>query len=219
VVDPPALRSGPFSASRSFDHGESYSGNGPHQVTCQVTGPNLAGSVHRVTSNPVPDPSPSFGPSGYLPDRAARQARKIVLRAPLGLQWVVASLVAGLVVLVAGVLLLGRGSAPPGPPWTPLGPVELLTTSSVDAASGLLVVNVGGRVRAFSAPDDVAYCAPSNRLEHPDGRVWALTGRGTGGQASLAPVPTLTVAGIAYVDATVIGDPLEPLADVAEPGC
>lgn len=173
----------------------------------------------RVLPPDAPEPSPGFGPSGYLPDRAARRARKIVLRAPLGLQWIVASLVAGLVVLVAGVLLLGRGSTPPGPPWTSLGPVETLAASSVDGPSGLLVVNVGGRVRAFSAPDDVAYCAPSNRLEHPDGRVWALTGRGTGGQASLAPVATLTVAGIAYVDPTVIGEPPEPLADVAEPGC
>jgi hypothetical protein len=172
-----------------------------------------------VTPNPVPEPSPSFGPSGYLPDRAARRARKIVLRAPLGLQWVVASVVAGLVVLVAGLLLLGRGSAPPGPPWTPLGSVETLAASSIDGPSGLLVVNVGGRVRAFSAPDGVVYCAPSNRLEHPDGRVWALTGRGTGGQPSLAPVPTLTVAGIAYVDATSIGEPAEPLEETSRPGC
>ena len=185
----------------------------------QDTGWTWAGSVPRVTSNPAADPSPSFGPSGHLPDRAARRARKIVLRAPLGLQWVIASLVAGLVVLVAGVLLLGRGAAPPGPPWTPLGAVETLPASSVDGPSGLLVVNVGGRVRAFRAPEDVTYCAPSNRLEHPDGRVWALTGRGTGGQPSLAPVPTLTVAGIAYVDATVTGAPPEPLAEVSEPGC
>jgi len=172
-----------------------------------------------VTSPPAPDPSPGFGPSGYLPDRAARRARKIVLRAPLGLQWVVASLVAGLVVLVAGLLLLGRASAPPGPPWTLLGAVETLAPSAVDEGSGLLVVHVGGRVRAFSAPEGVVYCAASNRLEHPDGRVWALTGRGTGGRASLAPVPTLTVAGTAYVDATSVGALLEPLEERFAPGC
>lgn len=188
-------------------------------VTHRVAGPDRAGSVSCVTSDPASDPSPSFGPSGYLPDRAARRARKIVLRAPLGLQWVIASLVAGLVVLVAGVLLLGRGNTPPGPPWTPLGPIAMLAPSSVDGPSGLLVVNVGGRVRAFRAPEDVLYCTPSNRLEHPDGRVWALTGRGTGGRPSLAPVPTLTVAGLAYVDPTVVGEPLEPLAEVSEPGC
>jgi hypothetical protein len=162
---------------------------------------------------------PEFGPGGYLPDRAARRARKIILRAPLGLQWVVASLVAGAVLLVAGVLLLGRGAAPPPAPWVSLGPLSALGTSSVDPGSGLLVVNVGGRLRAFDAPQGVAYCAPSNRLEHPDGRVWALTGRGYATTPSLVPVPTLTVSGQAYLDPTARGEPLAPLEDPATPGC
>lgn len=165
------------------------------------------------------DAASGFGPSGYLPDRAARRARKIVLRAPLGLQWVVASLVAGLVLLVAGALLLGRGADAPGAPWVPLGPVASLAPSATDAGTGLLVVHVAGRVRAFEAPDGVAYCAASNRLEHPDGRVWALTGRGLAGTASLVPVPTLTVAGVAHVDPTAAGEPLDPVDDPAGPGC
>jgi hypothetical protein len=176
-----------------------------------------------VTSNPASragkGTEPDFGPAGYLPDRAARRARKIVLRAPLGLQWVVAALLAGVVVLVAGVLLFGRGAATPEPPWIALGPVDTLPVSSVDAASGLLIVNVGGRVRAFEAPEGAAYCTASNRIEHPDGRIWALTGRGTDGQDSLPPAPTLTVAGIAYVDPTVLGEPLSPLSETARPGC
>jgi hypothetical protein len=162
---------------------------------------------------------PSFGPSGYLPDRAARRARKIVLRAPLGLQWVVAALVAGGVVLVAGLLLLGRGAEAPGAPWVALGAVESLPASAYDPATGFLIVHVAGRVRAFAAPEEVVYCDPSNRLEHPDGRVWALTGRGLGGTASLAPVPTLTVSGTAYLDPTAVGPPLEPLEDPAGPVC
>ena len=162
---------------------------------------------------------PQFGPSGYLPDRAARRARKIVLRAPLGLQWVVASLVAGLVVVVAGVLLLGRGTEPPAAPWTAIGAVQDLPASAYDPGTGLLVVHVAGRVRAFDAPEGIRYCSPSNRLEHPDGRVWALTGRGLAGTPSLAPAPTLTIAGIAYLDPTAIGTPLEPLGDPAEPAC
>lgn len=160
-----------------------------------------------------------FGPSGYLPDRAARRARKIVLRAPLGLQWVVASLVAGVVVLVAGVLLLGRGTEAPGAPWIAIGAVEALPASSYDTSTGLLVVHVSGRVRAFDAPEGVRYCSPSNRLEHPDGRVWALTGRGFAGTPSLAPAPTLTISGTAYLDATAVGTPPEPLSDPAEPAC
>lgn len=167
----------------------------------------------------APDPRPGFGPSGYLPDRAARRARKIVLRAPLGLHWVVAALVAGVIVLVAGLLLLGGRADAPAPPWTSIGAVETLPTSTQDPGSGLLVVHVGGRVRAFDAPRGVAYCAASNRLEHPDGRVWALTGRGLAGTASLAPVPTLTVAGTAYLDPTTTGMPLAPLADPAVPAC
>jgi hypothetical protein len=188
----------------------------------------LGGSVRSVDTSkddltnrvPAPaSPTPEFGPGGYLPDRAARRARKIVLRAPLGLQWVVASLVAGLVVLVAGVLLLSRGAAPPGAPWEPLGPVQDLPDASLDSASGLLIVSVGDRVRAFEAPPGVTYCAVSNRLEHPDGRVWALTGRGYALTPSLPPAPTLTVTGDAYLDPTTRGAPLEPLPDAAQPGC
>ena len=177
--------------------------------------PARSGSVILVQS----DPRPEFGPRGYLPDRAARRARKIILRAPLGLQWVVASLVAGAVLLVAGVLLLGRGSAEPPPPWVPLGPLGALEVSAIDPGSGLLVVTVAGRLRAFEAPEGVRYCSPSNRLEHPDGRVWALTGRGYAGTPSLVPVPTLTVAGQAYLDPTVRGEALAPLEDAATPGC
>jgi hypothetical protein len=101
----------------------------------------------------------------------------------------------------------------------PLGPVEQLATSALDPASGVLVVHVGGRVRAFQAPEGVAYCVASNRLEHPDGRVWALTGRGHAGVMSLAPVATLTVSGSAYLDPTAVGTPLDPLDVPAVPGC
>lgn len=165
------------------------------------------------------DDAPGFGPSGYLPDRAARRARKIVLRAPLGLQWVVASLIAGVVVLVAGVVLLGRGGDAPGAPWVSLGAVEMLPPSGTDGPTGLLVINVAGRVRAFDAPAGVTYCPASNRLEHPDGRIWALTGRGFAGTPSLVPYPTLTVSGIAHVDPTAAGTPFDPVGDLAAPGC
>ena len=168
-----------------------------------------------MDTGPEPDATrgtPEFGPRGYLPERAARRARKIVLRAPLGLQWVVAA-------LVAGALVLGRGSAPPGPPWESLGPVAALAPSAVHGPSGLLIVSVGDRVRAFEADAGVSYCAASNRLEHPDGRVWALTGRGTDSTASLVPVPTLVVAGIAYLDADGRGRPSEPLPERISPGC
>jgi hypothetical protein len=81
------------------------------------------------------------------------------------------------------------------------------------------VVHVAGRVRAFAAPEGLGYCAPSNRLEHADGRVWALTGRGLAGAASLSPVATLTVSGVAYLDPTAVGAPLDPSDDPAAPAC
>jgi len=163
--------------------------------------------------------APGFGPRGYLPDRAARRARKIVLRAPLGLQWVAAAVVAGAVLVIAAVLVLNRAASPPGPPWQALGAVADLPASAFDPATGVLVVHVGGRVRAFEAPEGVAYCEPSNRLEHPDGRVWALTGRGLAGVDSLRPVSTLTVSGVAYLDPTAVGQPFDPLDTPATAAC
>jgi hypothetical protein len=180
---------------------------------------DLPDPTPRSEDGPDDAAAPGFGPRGYLPDRAARRARKIVLRAPLGLQWVVAALIAGLVVLIAGLLVLDRAGSPPGPPWESLGVVEDLPMSSWDPGTGILVVHVGGRVRAFEAPEGTAYCAPSNRLEHPDGRVWALTGRAHAGSTSLRPVATLTVSGVAYLDPTAVGPPLDPLGAPAVPAC
>jgi hypothetical protein len=165
------------------------------------------------------DPNPEFGPSGYLPERAAKRARKIVLRAPLGLQWVVASLVAGLVVVVAGVLFLQRSGEPPPAPWVQVGPVDELRPARFDESTRLLTVTTGGRVRAFAAAADVAYCEVSNRLEAPDGRVWSLTGRGFGGVRSLVEHPTVVHDGRVYVDPTVTVLAPNPTDEEVEPGC
>jgi hypothetical protein len=162
---------------------------------------------------------PEFGPSGYLPERAAKRARKIVLRAPLGLQWVVASLVAGLVVVVAGVLFLQRGAEPPPAPWVAAGAIEELHPARFDPSLGVLLVTGGGRVRALVAADEVAYCAASNRLEAADGRVWSLTGRGFAGTASLEEHPTQLHDGQVYVDPTVSVPGPAPTADEVAAGC
>lgn len=164
------------------------------------------------------DSRPEFGPSGYLPDRAAKRARKIVLRAPLGLQWVVASVLAGVVVLVAGILFLLRSGDPPPPPWQDLGAVEQVGEAREVAELDLLLVGAGGRIRAFAEAQGVSYCAASNRLESDTG-VWALTGRGLGGTDSLSEHLTLVQDGRVYVDPTrtVPGPP--PSSEVAEPAC
>ncbi len=162
--------------------------------------------------------NPDFGPSGYLPERASKRARKIVLRAPLGAQWIVASLVAGVVVLVAGLLFLRASAEPPGPPFTAQGPVAALADSQVidDPDGTTLLVTAGGRVRAFVVTDLVvlpAYCPTSNRIEG-DAGVWTLTGRGLG-VPSLAEHPTVVVDGIVYVDFTTAVDGPPP-GDEAE---
>ena len=144
---------------------------------------------------------------------------ELVLRAPLGLQWVLGALVAGAAVLVAGALLLGRGDEPPDPPWVAVGPVADLPAAAPHPATELLLVAVGGRLRAFEAPDGTVYCPGTNRLEHPDGRVWAVTGRGHAGVPSLRSAPTLGVAGVGYVDPTVRLPAPDPLPDAAVPGC
>jgi hypothetical protein len=162
---------------------------------------------------------PEFGPSGYLPERAAKRARKIVLRAPLGLQWVVASLVAGLVVVVAGVLFLQRGAEPPSAPWVAAGAVEQLHPARFEPTLEVLLVTGGGRVRALVVTEEVAYCAASNRLEAPDGRVWSLTGRGFAGAASLEEHPTRLHDGQVYIDPTVSVPGPAPTGDEVAPGC
>lgn len=158
----------------------------------------------------------AFGPSGYLPPKASARARKIVLRAPLGIQWVVASLVAGLVVVAAGVVLLTRSSGPPGAPFEPT-----IAVADIDGAAALdghdaLAVAAGGPVRVYVAAADVAWCPASGRLESPDGAWSASSGRGFG-VASLPRHPSEVHDGTLYVDftSTVAGpaaatEPVEP---------
>lgn len=166
-----------------------------------------------------------FGPRGYLPERASKRARKIVLRAPLGAQWIWASILAGVVVLVAGLAFLGRADDRPGPPFRHLGPLAQVTTSVGGVAGGpddVLVVTEGGRPRAF----DVAglatvptWCEASRRLEAAGGRVWTLTGRGLDGTPSLAEYPVLVSDGEVYVDLSTATPGPPPSPEPARPAC
>ena len=165
------------------------------------------------------DASPEFGPSGYLPARAAQRARKIVLRAPLGAQWIIGAVVAGLVVVVAGVWFLVTSGDPPPDPWVAAGEVDDVGEAAHDPDLDALLVGAGGRIRAFADAADVTYCAASNQLEAPDGRVWSLTGRGLGGAASLEEHPTLVQDGVLYVDPTRTQPGPSPSDEPAEPAC
>ncbi len=159
----------------------------------------------------------AFGPSGYLPERASKRARKIVLRAPLGSQWIVGSIVAGVVLVVAGVWFLLASGSGPEPPWEPVASVaEVAPALRVD---DLLLVPGAGRVRAFADAGAVVYCEPTNRLGSPDGGVWTLTGRGLAGTPSLEEHPTQLHDGTVYVDRTVRTPAPPPSDEPAEPGC
>jgi hypothetical protein len=171
------------------------------------------------TANGADPDELAFGPSGYLPERASKRARKIVLRSPLGAQWIMASLVAGLVVLIAGVLLLSRGDAPPPDPWVPVGPVGAVGDASHHGDLDALLVAAGGRVRAFADATGVSYCPQSRRLEADDGRVWSLTGRGFDDAASLDEHPTRIHENTVYVDPTERRPGPSPTSDAAEPAC
>ena len=162
---------------------------------------------------------PDFGPAGYLPPRAAQRARKIVLRAPLGLQWVVSSLVVGVVVVGAGLLWL-MGDDVPEEPWIAVGPVtDVGTTAEPEDLDVLLVGN--GRIRAFADARErgASYCPASRRLESAEGGVWSLTGRGLGGTPSLREHPTRIHDGIVYVDPTATMDTPTPSSETVEPAC
>lgn len=168
-----------------------------------------------------PSPSPDFGPRGYLPERASKRARKIVLRAPLGLQWIVAAVAFGVLVLVAGLVWLNAGG-PPGPPFVAAGSLPDAggpTVTRLAPADAWLVTGTGP---ALAVPMDqvegLAWCEASGRLESADGRVWTATGRGLGTD-SLRTHPVVVHDGTAYVDPTTVREGARPAEDAAAPAC
>jgi len=173
-----------------------------------------------VTAKPdASDDTPEFGPGGYLPKRAAHRARKIILRAPLGLQWIVAALVAGVVVVVASVWVLRGPASELSTPWVALGDVATFGEASYQDAYDVLVVTAAGRIRVFADAKDVTFCAASRQLEAADGRVWRLTGRGTANTASLVEVAAQVHRGVLYIDPTRTIVAERPSADVFAPEC
>jgi hypothetical protein len=168
-----------------------------------------------------PSSPPEFGPRGYLPERASKRARKIVLRAPLGLQWIVAAAVFGVLVLVAGLLWLTSGG-PPGPPFVPAAAVDGTAGPAVTHVDDpdLWLVTGAGPVLAVPSDtvDALVWCEASNRLEAEDGRVWTATGRGLGTD-SLPTHPVTVHDGTAYVDPGTTVPGARPAEEAAPPAC
>lgn len=175
---------------------------------------------HRVSEKPDDLPeTPAYGPGGYLPERAAHRARKIILRAPLGLQWIAAALVAGVVVVAASLWVLQGPASELSEPWVALGDVSSFGEATYLDDYDVLVVGAAGRIRVFANAADVTFCAASRQLETADGRVWRLTGRGTGGEPSLIEVFSQVHRDVLYIDITRTRAPEPPSNDVFAPGC
>ncbi len=206
------------------------SGDAPEQT---LEPKNFGRSGDAAEQTPAPDfgpsgdvpkqtPDPDFGPSGYLPAKAARRARKIVLRAPLGLQWVLAALAAGVILLLVGLVFVAGAGRPPDAPYVAVGPVEAIGDARYDDERRVLFVAAAGRIRAFPIPDpdDVpVYCTASGRLESAAGRVWRLTGRAIDGGRSLDQHPTMVVRGVVYLDPSTRLPGPPPHDTDAEPTC
>ena len=157
---------------------------------------------------------PEFGPGGYLPPKAAKRARKIVLREQMGWGWPLAAVGAALLVAVAGGIFLLTAKEPPQAPYVELAFLaELEGPVYVGGAGGLptvLVVRAGGAIRTFRAPPgDPTWCDQSRRVETASA-AWTSNGAVVfGDQPSLTPLRSVVYDGTIYVDPT---NPLPPPA-------
>lgn len=199
---------GPGDDTRSHEDGDDVGGAVPSDPSPTDPTPSDPTPSDPTPEGPVDDLE--FGPSGYLPPKASARARKIVLRAPLGIQWVVGAVVAGVVVVIAGLLWLSR-SGPPEAPYE--ATIEVAAIDDVAHLDGrdALAVAAAGPVRVYvTSPEvtgDITWCPDSGRLEFASG-VWsASSGRGFGVE-SLPRHPSEVHEDTLYVDfSTTIDGP------------
>jgi hypothetical protein len=162
---------------------------------------------------PTPDPAGQPRRTAYLPPRAAK-ARKLILRSQLGRGWIVASVVFGLVILVAGGLYLARAGRP-GPPWVRVAALQALPAGAVTEAPGasrsarqalagevVVVDRRGGELRAFlAAPGPCPVVAAGAGFARPcTGERWDADGTAAaGGAPALRRRPASFARGDLYV--------------------
>jgi hypothetical protein len=158
----------------------------------------------------VPD-DPTRERVAYLPPKAGK-ARKLILRSQLGLPWMLAAVLFGLVILVAGTLLLVKGGRP-GAPWQRVAPVARFANGGVTqvplrAGQVVVVDRREGTLRAFAVPSgpcpvvgtQIGFARPCVR------QAWDRSGepvRGLGAPgatAALRPMPATVAKGDLYVD-------------------
>jgi len=144
----------------------------------------------------------------YLPPKAGK-ARKLILRSQLGLPWMLAAILFGLLILVAGTLFLVKGGRP-GAPWQRVAPVTRFADGAVTQTplrSGEVVVvdRRGGTLRAFLAPSGPCPVVGtrSGFARACAQQAWDQSGEPVSGQgmpAPLRPLPATVAKGDLYVN-------------------
>ncbi|MDQ1713657.1 MAG: hypothetical protein QOE45_3107 [Frankiaceae bacterium] len=153
---------------------------------------------------------------GYLPRKAA--SRKLIIRAQLGLPWVLAALAAAAVLAVAAAVFVLSRPDRPGKPYVDEGALRGYPEQAVQPLrdrSGWLDRRTG--LAAVAGP--VAFCPADGGWVGEGGKRYDAEGRADDGRG-LALWAVKAASGHVYVDPTrtvVISGQTEPLPPCAQP--
>lgn len=122
-------------------------------------------------------------------------------RGRLGLSWMIAALVAGVVILAAGWYALAR-PRPPGGSFVPVGAVASFPSGSAREVGvpGAFVGSAGGGLVAVLQEDGCTLTVTDGHYRDCRGATYDFSGRGTGGCGSLDLLPLTVYRGTVYVD-------------------
>jgi hypothetical protein len=153
---------------------------------------------------------------GYLPRKAAD--RKLIIRAQLGLPWVLAALAAAaLLAVAAGAFVLSRPGHP-GAPYVDEGPLSAYPEQAVHPLrNGLGWLDRRTGLAAVAGP--VAFCPADGGWVGADGTRYDADGRSDGGNG-LALYAVKAASGHVWVDPTskiTVTGQSEPLPPCAAP--
>jgi len=122
-------------------------------------------------------------------------------RGRLGLQWVVAPVVLGLVLLLFAWLLLFRSSVPGGS-FQPVGAADSFAEGSARMVGipGVFVGRTGGRLFAVLQEDGCSLAFCGGRYLDCRGAAYGLNGEAKAGKGALSLLPLRLYRGTVYVD-------------------
>jgi len=122
-------------------------------------------------------------------------------RGRLGLSWVVAALLVGLVILAAGWYALSRPH-PPGGSFVSVGDASSFQAGTAREVylPGTFVASTGGRIVAVLQEDGCTLTVVDGHYRDCRGAAYELDGTGSGGCGSLDLLPVVIYGGRVYVD-------------------